>query len=349
MIGGLGGERPVERLHPEHAAGGHPAGAAVGETARASGRRTSGCRRGASEKVIVQRRRRRVERVGERSREGGPVLRCHARSLPTGANCGVLAADPPRRAGRRGTHRRRRWSTTSTLAPDDWSASTPIAVSTGDGSSDSLEHDDPECTATPRWSSEEDRLRLDPLDAEADEIRQARRGIAVALDAVDPPQRTRGERGAERRRAAPHARARRHRSPRTPRRSRRWQGRSRCPRVVLVPVHRPPRTAEAEPSPHEQGCGTLGPPNVCPVTEHRSALSAASKSTGTWPAAADASTWTTAPAPSPARRVPGPSSTGCRRRPRGWRAAPRRARCRGGRTWRPYGRWVHRDGRLPRR
>src|SRR5262245_40804500 len=39
-----------------------------------------------------------------------------------------------------------------TLARSEWSASTPIAASTGDGSSASLEHDEPEWTATPCWS-----------------------------------------------------------------------------------------------------------------------------------------------------------------------------------------------------
>ena len=57
----------------------------------------------------------------------------------------------------------------------EWSASTPIAASTGDGSSVSDEHDDPECTATPCWSSAS-RIgsASTPSHAEAQEVRQAR-------------------------------------------------------------------------------------------------------------------------------------------------------------------------------
>ena len=60
---------------------------------------------------------------------------------------------------------------------------------------------------------------------------------------------------------------------------------------------RSPRRMSKAPAP-------FGPPNVCAVTEHRSAPSAP-KSTGTWPAAAHASTWTTAPAPSRRARAQG--------------------------------------------
>ena len=62
----------------------------------------------------------------------------------------------------------------------DRCASTPIAASTGDGSSASDEHALPECAAMPDTiEAEQHRLRLDAGNAEAHEMGQAMLEIAV--------------------------------------------------------------------------------------------------------------------------------------------------------------------------
>ena len=74
-------------------------------------------------------------------------------------NCSHDAAQPPeafddsRQDRRRSGRRRPSVVDQPTETRSEWSASTPIASSTGDGSSISDEHDEPECTATPCWSS----------------------------------------------------------------------------------------------------------------------------------------------------------------------------------------------------
>ena len=133
-----------------------------------------------------------VQGGGELGREVGPVSGGHGRQL-THAGRGAV----PRRRGTRSTNASTSASVDDqpTLARSERSASTPIAASTGDGSSVSLEHDEPECTATPCWSRrEEDRLGLDAADPEAHEVGERRRGIAVALDVGDRGER-RGRRG----------------------------------------------------------------------------------------------------------------------------------------------------------
>ena len=188
-----------------------------------------------------------------------------------------------------------------TLARSERSASTPIAASTGDGSSASLEHDEPLCTATPR-RSRPSRIgsASTPSTPEAHEVGERGAGIArpvggaEAGDAVDG-ERTRGETVGER--TSP-------RSASAGDRRRQLGGRgaeahdrghvldAAAPRPLLGAAHenggkrRPRRTSSA--------AAPLGPPNLCAVTDTRSAPSAA-KSTGTWPAAAHASTCTVMP------------------------------------------------------
>ena len=151
VVLGDGAERAVGRLHPEHAARGHAAGAAVGERRRASARRTARRRRrGASEKVIASGAASRCRVVGEVGGEGRPVGGGHGRQLTDGVRAAIR-----RRSGNASTNASTSASVDDqpTLTRSERSASTPIAASTGDGSSVSLEHDEPECTATPCWSS----------------------------------------------------------------------------------------------------------------------------------------------------------------------------------------------------
>ena len=171
----------------------------------------------------------------------------------------------------------------------------------------------------PLVEPEQDRLRLDALDAEADEMRHPIDGIAVERHAADPLRRlvrdavgelalrTRfgGEPtvGGSSAAAAPKpTMAGTSSSP--PRRAR-----SCAPPTTNGGSRRPRRTSSA-PAP-------FGPPNLCALTEHRSAPRAP-KSTGTCPAAMHASTWTSTPRSRHAAAT-APRAGSCR--PRGWRAA----------------------------
>ena len=218
-----------------------------------------------------------MQRVGERGGEGGQSGCVMPRSLPR--RCPNRASSASRSSGsttrgrspgairRRSGRASRNASTSSsvddqpTLARSERSASTPIAASTGDGSSVSLEHDEPECTATPCWSSaEQDRLRLDALDAEAHEVGEARR---------------RGRRSARRRRtavAAAASRSVRRRAVAASRSSAPGRADARrhaAPKPTIagtssIPPRRarscaPPTTngGNAQPAPHEQRGGAL--------------------------------------------------------------------------------------------
>ena len=154
------------------------------------------------------------------------------------------------------------------------SASTPIAASTGDGSSVSDEHAEPECTATPCWSSAS-RIgsASTPSTPRHNRFGQRRR-VAEALDAGD-------------RRRRPSAAALDERALRArPRASR-----STAAHAAPNPTHAgtfsmPPRRARSCAPPTSNG-GTrrprrtssapapIGPPSLCAVTEQRSAPSAA--------------------------------------------------------------------------
>ena len=142
---------------------------------------------------------------------------------------------------------------------------------------------------------EQDRLGLDAADAEAHEVGERGRGVTEALDVGHGGQRLGGEAVGERRRRVgftcqppPASSAAATPKPTIagtssmpPRRAR-----SCAPPSTNGGNRRPRRTSSA-PVP-------FGPPNLCAVTEQRSAPRAA-KSTGACPAAAHASTWTRTP------------------------------------------------------
>ena len=66
----------------------------------------------------------------------------------------------------------------------DRSASTPMAASTGEGSIASLAHELPECTAMPAWSRPSSTAcGSTPVDAEAHDVRESLRCVAVERDA----------------------------------------------------------------------------------------------------------------------------------------------------------------------
>ena len=266
-----------------------------------------------------------------RARPRGGASRCVVmpRSLPTRANARVPARPTTTGSASRNASTSAAVDDQPTLTRSERSASTPIAASTGDGSSDSLEHDEPECTATPCWSSAS-RIgsASTPLDAEAHEVGEARDRVAVALDA-----RRRAARVPAASRSVSAALAR----PRLRLEHRRLAVHAAPKPTIAGTFSMPPRRARSCAPPTTNGgnrsprrtssaAAPFGPPSLWAVTEQRSAPSAA-KSTATWPAAAHASTCTSAPrvactrATTTARRV-----AACR--PRGWRAAPTRARCR---------------------
>ena len=100
-------------------------------------------------------------------------------------------------------------------------------------------------------------------------------------------------------------------------RSRRWRARPPCRRAAPVPGRRR-RAAPAtrKPRPTMSAPTPAGPPSLWAETETRSAPSAG-KSTGIWPMAAQASTWTATPR---SRQRATTSATGWTVPPRGWRA-----------------------------
>ena len=66
------------------------------------------------------------------------------------------------------------------------SASTPMASRTGEGASDSDEHDEPEWAAMPLLiETEQDGLGFDAVDGHADDVRDPGLGVAHAVDPVD--------------------------------------------------------------------------------------------------------------------------------------------------------------------
>ena len=141
---------------------------------------------------------------------------------------------------------------------------------------------------------EQDRFRLHAVDPEAHEVGEARVGVAVALDAGNAP-RSRRRRAARSRRALARLRRRRPDDRRAAAPKPTMAGTSSIParraRSCAPPTtnggkRRPRRTSSA--------AAPFGPPELVARSPSRGRRRARAKSTATWPAAAHASTWTTA-------------------------------------------------------
>ena len=254
---GDGAERRLGRVHPEHAAGGHAAGAAVGERRRASAGRTAATP--SSGGVGERDRERRGRRGAARLQAGGRgrssrwlIAACRSWQAwrpGSASRAQVAAATHPddHRAGRRGSA-----STSASVGgPADADAQRAVGVD-----AHRREHRRRlERLARARRARvhrdavlverEQDRLGLDALDAEAHEVGERGRRVAVARRRPVDRSASAGARARSvmRARAAVGSRpvAVERRPPR--RRSRRSRARSRCRRAGPAPARRRRRTA----------------------------------------------------------------------------------------------------------
>ena len=268
-----------------------------------------------------------VQDVGERRRRGPASRGGHGRQLTDG----VRAAIRRRSGTRRGTRRRRRRSTTTRRWPATsgrrrrpWRRAPATARATRSSTTS------PSAPRRPRWSS---ASRIGSASTPS-MPRQTRWGrhvgrVAEALDAGHARDRSA-------RRVAPRACARDASSSPVERRSRRrrsprWRGRPRC-RPRRARSCAPPTRNGGNRSPRRtsSAAAPLGPPNLWPVTEQRSAPEHAEVDGDVAGRRAGVDVHDDVAGPGLAR-PPRPPVAACP--PRGWPAARTPARCRAG--WPP--------------
>ena len=218
-----------------------------------------------------------------------------------------------------------------TLTRSERSASTPIAASTGDGSSVSLEHDEPECTATPCWSSAS-RIGSASTPSTPRHTRWGRQSVGSPKRSTPGTRRPASAREPLGRARAPR-RLRVEPSPRRARprrrRSRRSRARPRCRPAARAPARRRPRTAgTAARAGRAARAAPFGPAEL--VRGDRAEVGAErGEVDGDVPGGrARVDVHDDAARRAPRATIVGRAAAACR--PRGWRAAPTRARCRAG-------------------